>query len=333
MKLRRFSLLAVLCALVLMPVICLADPPGKGVNDPKSAEHRDNKDTANEDTTEETQTDGEEPAKTSFFNAVGNVLAGAGKKAKSAVTGKIEEIKNKKKKDSNDDDNTEDPEEKIPLADKLRDKLAENKTKKAEAKQRVKEAQEKPDSAKNREQSTENKMLGGMTMAATGLGGMQLGQGLAEKLADDEASAEMKAYLGTIKCGIAGGPRNVGYNAGGETPMESVEMANTRLAYMRIARDMKNAKEALGMAPGIESEAIIDTSSLYEGGADAAGANRFDTVADRVEASKKMEIGSAAFRATAGGAVAGIGVIGGAIGNAKINGDKDKKDDKKDNKK
>ena len=54
--------------------------------------------------------------------------------------------------------------------------------------------------AKSREQSTANKMLTAATMAATGIGGMQLAQGLAEQKADAEAEAAMKAYLATFTC-------------------------------------------------------------------------------------------------------------------------------------
>ncbi|MBR4507834.1 MAG: hypothetical protein IKP24_04885, partial [Alphaproteobacteria bacterium] len=56
--------------------------------------------------------------------------------------------------------------------------------------------------AKDKEQSTANKMLGGLSMAATGIGGMQMAQGLSEQSADADAARDMDAYLATMQCRV-----------------------------------------------------------------------------------------------------------------------------------
>jgi hypothetical protein len=181
--------------------------------------------------------------------------------------------------------------------------------------------------AKAKEQSTANKMLGGLTMAATGIGGMQLMQGMAEKKADEDAAADMAAYLSTIKCGISGGAQGVKYNEAGHTPPETRDLADARLEYTVLAKKIKTAKENLGMQPGIESELVIvdTTKGLYDNaGTDTGGiTHHFDTGTERADS------GSGQKRMIAGGVAAGAGVVGGVVGNAVIN----KKDDgKKDEK-
>jgi hypothetical protein len=217
---------------------------------------------------------------------------------------------------------------------------AESNSQKVYSAEEVAKLEEEVEKAKEKEQSTANKMLGGLTMAATGIGGMQLMQGLAEKKADEEGAADMKAYLDTIKCGISGGMRNVKYNEVGQTPTEAALIwkddkkgnkkffSDARLEYAVIVGKMKAAKENLGLAPGIEAETIVDTSRLYDNaGTDTDGINhRLDTATQRAD-SKSGEK-----RAIIGGVVAGAGVVGGLIGNAVINGKKDDKDDKKDEK-
>ena len=182
----------------------------------------------------------------------------------------------------------------------------------------VEDLRKKADEAKAKEQSTANKMLGGLTIGATGIGGMQLMQGLAEKKADEEAAAEMTAYLATIKCGVSGGVQNVKYNQPGKTPEDTRQLVDSRLEYTTIAQKMKSAKENLDLAPGIESELIIDTTQgLYDNaGTDTDGiAHHFDTATERAES------GAGKKRAMIGGVLAGAGVIGGVVGNAAINGD------------
>jgi hypothetical protein len=179
----------------------------------------------------------------------------------------------------------------------------------------IADLQKKADDAKAKEQSTANKLLGGLSIAATGIGGMQLMQGLAEKNADEAASSDMSAYLATIKCGI-GGIRNVAYNGVGAAPPETRELADARMKYTLIARKTKTAKESLGMAPGIESDLIISIDALYDNsGTDTDGIfHHFDTATERADS------GAGQKRAVIGGVVAGAGIIGGVVGNGFING-------------
>ncbi|MDR1027785.1 MAG: hypothetical protein LBL46_05205 [Rickettsiales bacterium] len=195
--------------------------------------------------------------------------------------------------------------------------LLKNNSQKTYSADEVAELQDKAKAAKDKEQSTANKMLGGLTMAATGIGGMQLMQGLAEKQADETAAKEMAAYLGTIACGV-NGYKNVKYNEAGTTPELSREMGDAQLQYAVLADKMKAAKEALGMPEGIESETIVDTAKLYsDRGTDTDGiSHNFDTATQRADS------GAGKKRAMIGGAVAGVGVVGGVVGNAVINGEK-----------
>ena len=118
--------------------------------------------------------------------------------------------------------------------------------------------------AREREQSTGNKLLGAVGMGATGVGGAMLMSGLAESASDDEAERAMKAYLSTFTCkygneSVSGGTMNVEIPGGNELIQMYAE-------YVALANDLKVRKEALGMKPGIESEAILDsaTSGLYD---------------------------------------------------------------------
>ena len=118
--------------------------------------------------------------------------------------------------------------------------------------------------AREREQSTGNKLLGAVGMGATGVGGAMLMSGLAESASDDEAERAMKAYLSTFTCkygneSVPGGTMNVEIPGGNE-------LIQMYADYVALANDLKVRKEALGMKPGIESEAILDsaTSGLYD---------------------------------------------------------------------
>jgi hypothetical protein len=146
--------------------------------------------------------------------------------------------------------------------------------------------------------------LGALSIAAMGIGGMQLAQGLSEHKADQEAAADMAAYLDAIRCGVSG-TKNVRYDEVGRTPEDDMDFIQARLEYMRIAQQTKAAKESLGLPPGLEAEVIIDTSSLYfdrtvnQGGV----TNQFSTAQERLDS------GSGKKRATIGGAVAGAGLV------------------------
>ena len=136
---------------------------------------------------------------------------------------------------------------------------------KEDAQKQIDELQQNADAMREREQSLANRMTGGIAIGAMGIGGMQIGAALAEQNADDAAERDMAAYLATFRCDYGSG-LNI---QGGETNIQ-LPGANTLLPlyneYTTLAADLKTRKEALGMAPGIESEVILDaaTSGLYD---------------------------------------------------------------------
>ena len=123
------------------------------------------------------------------------------------------------------------------------------------------------DKAHETEQSTANKLLGGLTTAATGIGGMQLMQGLAEQSSDKDAAADMAAYIETMRCTYGDGKQVKAGPDEIELPgANDAELMKLRSEYLALAADLKERKEALGMKPGIESETILDRSAtgLYD---------------------------------------------------------------------
>jgi hypothetical protein len=194
---------------------------------------------------------------------------------------------------------------------------------------KVDEAQAKLDKAKETEQSLANRMLGGLTTAATGIGGMQLAQGLAEKSADSAADKDMDAYMATMKCTYGDG-KSVPFSV---EPVElpggnNADLMKYRAEYVALAADLKERKTALDMTPGIEAEEIIDkaTAGLYDdentGITGGAYASRYRAAVgnEKDEKGLKSDKKEAKTRMIAGGVVAGVGVVGGIIGNSIING-------------
>ena len=123
------------------------------------------------------------------------------------------------------------------------------------------ELQQKLEKAKAREQSIPNKLLSGLTMAATGIGGQMLASGMAEQRADEAAERDMRAYLATFRCDYGQG-RNI---VGGETNIQlpgANELMQYTTEYKQLAASLKSAKEALGMMPGIESETVFDSATM-----------------------------------------------------------------------
>ena len=211
--------------------------------------------------------------------------------------------------------------------------------KKSDAQQKLEEAQAKLDKAKETEQSTANRMLGGLTTLATGIGGMQLAQGISEKMADSAADKDMAAYIATMRCKYGEG-KTVPFSIepvelpGGNNP----ELMKYRAEYISLAASLRESKTALGMKPGIEAEEILDKANmgLYDdenvGVTGGAYASRYRAA----EGSEKDKKGlsddkkEAKNRMIAGGVIAGAGVVGGIVGNALINKDSSKnKTDKK----
>ncbi len=185
------------------------------------------------------------------------------------------------------------------------------------------------DSAYRNEMRLANRLLGGLTMAATGAGGMMLGMGLAEQRADKAAEEQMRAYVSTFKCNYGAG-KNVEY---GTEPTElpaSSELTNLYAEYVALAADLQMRKRALNLRAGIESEPILNaaTSGLYDDVSAGRSAGLYTSLAraildpegedaqkwaQQAEKSKNLVI--------SGGVVGGTGAVGGTVGNLLINKD------------
>ena len=127
----------------------------------------------------------------------------------------------------------------------------------------IKKLEERYRKAKEKEHSFANRMISGVSMAATGIGGMQLAQGLAERSADAAAEQDMQAYLSTFTCkiGDAGGKSYKGGEMGIEVSGGN-QLASLYQQYVDLAADLKERKNALGMAPGIESAVVMDKANM-----------------------------------------------------------------------
>ena len=185
------------------------------------------------------------------------------------------------------------------------------------------QAKQAYEEAKQREQSLANRLISGVAIGAGGIGGMQLASALAEQRADADAERDMAAYLATFRCDYGAG-RNI---SGGEVNVQ-LPGANVLLPlyneYTTLAADLKTRKEALGMAPGIESEVILDaaTSGLYDNAATGITEGAYTSIsralmnsngADAAEWAAQTE--QTAQQVKTGGTVAGAGLGVGLVGN------------------
>ena len=199
------------------------------------------------------------------------------------------------------------------------------------------ELQKAYEDAKANEQSLANRTLTALTVAATGIGGMQLAQGLAEQKADKDAEQDMAAYMATFRCTYGNG-KSV---KGGTTEIElpggnDPEIMKLRNEYFALAADLKERKEALGMKPGIESEVILDKAQmgLYDdenvGITDGAYASLYRAaMGNEKDQAKLQEMKDTSKKRVVGGAIAvGAGIVGGIVGNQIINGKRSKADTK-----
>lgn len=184
--------------------------------------------------------------------------------------------------------------------------------------------------AKANQQSTANKLLTATSIAAMGGGAMELAQGMAEKKADEAAEQDMSAYIETFRCTYAngkqvkGGPEPVELPGGNDSKLMSL-----RNEYITLAKDLKERKTALGMAPGIEAEEILDKAEmgLYDdenigktGGAYASlyRAKALNSEEDQKKLDAEKEATSKRIK---GGAIAlGAGAAVSIVGNSLING-------------
>ena len=190
------------------------------------------------------------------------------------------------------------------------------------------ELERKYQAALEKEQSLPNRMLGAVSIGATGIGGMMTASALAEHRADAAAEQAMTAYLETITCEYGDGKRV----KGGETNIElpgGNDMIALYTEYATLANDLKVRKDLLGLAPGIESEVVVDKADtgLYDsvgvgitGGAYASiaraimnpdGEDAKMWAEQKAQTEQNLKIGTG---------VAGAGAIGGMVGNVAING-------------
>lgn len=180
--------------------------------------------------------------------------------------------------------------------------------------------------AQMREKSIENKLLSGVTMGATGVGGMMLATGLAEQKADKEAEQSMRAYMATFSCKfgdnrIEGGKTGVELSGGNELVALYAE-------YVNLANSLKERKTLLEMKAGIESESILDnsTSGLYDDENDGGVSGVYTSLARALadpnseDAKQWNEQKEQTQNKIKTGATIGIGGAGlGAVGNLIIN--------------
>lgn len=192
----------------------------------------------------------------------------------------------------------------------------------------TKELEKSYKEAKADEQSLANRSLTALTTAATGIGGMQLAQGLAEQKADKEAERNMEAYMATFRCeygnseSVKGGMTAIALPGGND-----LEMMGLRNEYFTLATSLKERKWSFGLKPGIESEIILDKSQLglYDDeNNDITGgiyASLYRAKMDNESDLEKLqEMKDASKKRVVGGAIAaGIGVTVGVVGNTLIN--------------
>ena len=191
----------------------------------------------------------------------------------------------------------------------------------------IEELQANADAMREKEQSFGNRMVGGTAMGTMGIGGQMIGSALAEQSADSDAEMDMAAYLATFKCDYGAGKNIAGGTLNVELPGANI-LLPIYTEYVTLAADLKTRKETLGMAPGIESNEILDaaTSGLYDnvstgvtGGAYASiaralmnpeGADAAAWAAQKAETSEQLK---------AGAITAGVGALVGISGNVLLN--------------
>lgn len=190
-------------------------------------------------------------------------------------------------------------------------------------------AQNAYDKAVAKEQSEANKNLEAFSIATMGLGGMQLAQGISEKLADSAADKDMDNYINSMRCtygsgqSVKWGTKEVSLPGG-----DGSDIMKYKNEYFALAKSLKQRKAVLELKAGIESEEILDkaTAGLYDdeniGITDGQYASRYRAKAGNEEDSKELaeQKKEAKTRMIAGGAVAGAGLIGSMTGNSINNG-------------
>ena len=205
-----------------------------------------------------------------------------------------------------------------------------------DSQKKIDELQKNADAMKEKEQSTANKLLGGAAIGATGIGAMQAASAYSEQQADEEAEQAMKAYLATFHCNYGGGINVPGGEKDVQLPGGN-ELIDLYAEYVNLANNLKVRKAALDLRPGIESEAILDsaTSGLYDDVAIGKTSGAFTSLARALQDPEGEDAkawaaqkDASAKKMKTGLTIAGIGAIGGAVGNLLINKDSEKENSK-----
>ena len=195
--------------------------------------------------------------------------------------------------------------------------------------EKLKTAQNELAAAKEKENSWANRGLSAASTAMTGLGGMQLAQGIAEKKADADAEKEMRAYIETMKCDYGGG-KNITMGNEEITLPGGNELLEYYTEYKTLADNLKTTKAALGLRSGIESEVLYDRAQtgLYQyataerkSGAEISLSRALSDSESEDAAAWAEQKENASKKLKAGGGVATGGAATGVVGNAAINTD------------
>ncbi len=190
---------------------------------------------------------------------------------------------------------------------------------------KLQELQQKYEEAKAKEQSLANRTLTAATTAATGIGGMELAMGLSEQKADKDAEQDMMAYMETFRCEYGGGKSVKGGTTEIQLPADT--LFDLYQEYITLAADVKTMKEQLDLAPGIESEVIIDKAAagLYDDKASEKSNGTYASIyrakmGNETDQSKLQEMAGTSGKRVKGGAIAaGAGALVGIVGNTLIN--------------
>ena len=179
--------------------------------------------------------------------------------------------------------------------------------------------------ATENENSMANRMLGGATMGAMGIGGQLAMAGMAEQRADDEWGKRIAAVEDGMYCRIANRPGQIHVNASETTPMITRNAVEMRAEYLELAQMTRDVKSELGLPPGIEAAIIIDMRDTY----DAAAVRDAPTQLRDSTAQERAESGDAAQRRQTGTAVliggAAVGIVGNVMGSPQIGNSTDNK--------
>ncbi|MFA7188108.1 MAG: hypothetical protein WC137_01380, partial [Alphaproteobacteria bacterium] len=184
----------------------------------------------------------------------------------------------------------------------------------------VKKAADKSD------QSVMSKVVGSVSTAAMGIGGMELAQGLSEQKSDKAATAEMQNYLSNLYCTYS--DKQVKYGVTDVKIDDGNNLDLLREEFLTKAATLKYTKEQLGLKAGLESEVVFDdaATALYNNQGTSRGNSKFGRLSEAImdESGSDAQIIAAqqekSKNRVTGGAIAVVGGVAASIGgNALIN--------------